>query len=299
MPDPEKVGHADLDAALESDGIVTDADTPPKPEESKEETPPTDEEGEEKSEEPQKKESKEETPDEDFFGAEQEPEADLPEEPEDNRVRSQLGRRVKAMEDDFYELKGTLEEFLREQRKQRKEPEGEPDFDDFDAGGGEDEVVRMKDLPKLLQKFNQDQASEQRKAQEKYERGYLQSLPNWAEENNLNDKQHRKVCEVMQEHYNIRYSNDPVADSRINYLKALSQILSGVAKQRQNPLSKNQEEEQPPPGGPSGSDSDFRAGEQVQLDDYAAEFVKKSGMGEDSVKKALTGNMPTYLMGKK
>lgn len=292
MPEENRVGHSDLDAALESDGANPE-------EEALEETPEDEgaEEGEESPTATGEGEEEGESEEYDFFEDEEEPEQEVPEEPEDNRERSQLGRRVKAMEDTVYELRGLIEQFVRGQQNQgrRQAPPEEEDFDDGyeeEDSGGRDEVVRKSDLPKLFQQWEEAKTSGQRK----YEQGYIQSREKWASELKLNPKQHDMVKQVMDEHFNVRYSNDPVRDSKENYLKAYSYILSGQLKKQRNPLAKNETEEQPPPGGASGSNSDFRAGEELQLDDAAAEFIKKTGMKEDSVKKALTGNMPTYLM---
>jgi hypothetical protein len=35
-----------------------------------------------------------------------------------------------------------------------------------------------------------------------------------------------------------------------------------------------------------------------EMDDYAKEFVAKTGMKPESVAEALTGDAPTYLLGK-
>jgi hypothetical protein len=71
-----------------------------------------------------------------------------------------------------------------------------------------------------------------------------------------------------------------------------------MGKKPKNPLDKNKDETPKNLGSGEDSKKETRTPSPVELDEYAAEFVKSTGMKPESVESALKGDAPTYLAGK-
>jgi len=206
----------------------------------------------------------------------QEPE--VPEEPTDNRERSNLGRRVKAMEDGLKTIVDKIDSYF---TKQNSEPEAD-----------EEEIVTRKDLEKYLQSY---QAKQQESAKQ-YEREYLQHESTLGMD--MTDAEYTEIITERYNNFNTRYSDNPKADAELNFMKAYNAVLKKkVQPQRQNPLKGNKPEA--PLGGPTQSVNTNRDPNPIHLDDAAKEYVQRMGISEEKVKAALSGEIPIHLIGSK
>lgn len=182
-----------LDKALEGTAEV-------KPEETKEEVKP------ETSEQPVEKTATTET----------KPEAeDL-----DHKESSKLGRKLKGLESKFDQVLSRLDQLA---KPSEKEPEIEvPEV-----------ITTPEDVRMVLQaeqaKLRQAQGA-QAQAQQTYEQGYLKTLSTLEGEN---EDLHEEIMEIITENakrgsleFNRKFSDNPVADARINYAEAKASLLS-------------------------------------------------------------------------
>jgi len=94
-------------------------------------------------------------------------------------------------------------------------------------------------------------------------------------------------------------SNNPQLDARVNFNAAMARHYKALATARHNPLSKNKDQDAEALGGPAETSVKPKKIATPDLDEYAKDFVKRTGMKTESVAKALKGDMPVYLRGGK
>lgn len=94
-------------------------------------------------------------------------------------------------------------------------------------------------------------------------------------------------------------SNNPQLDARVNFNAAMARHYKALATAKHNPLSKNKDQETEALGGPTETNVKPKEAKAPDLDEYAKDFVKRTGMKSESVVKALKGDMPVYLRGGK
>jgi len=246
---------------------------------------------------------KEETPVEEKELSKEEPEKDtLEKEPEeieeplDNAERSRLGRRVSAIESSIQTL---VDEFRTIMKSAGKDDTPTYDTDLLSDEDG-DEYVTKKDLPKFYESQRMREAKEAERIKrdtDKYNNDYNSVFQELGK--TVDADFHTEVLQEMKANHNFKRSNSGVLDAELNYLKAKDAILQKKSAGPQNPLDKNKDKNTENLGGPSDTIVTGKADTPVKLDKYAAEFVARVNMSEDSVKKALDGNARTGLMGGK
>lgn len=228
-----------------------------------------------------------ETPEVEESQEEVQPE-EVPEEPTDNRERSQLGRRVKSMEekfDQFMERTGALlQASLQKPEEKSPEPEIDPNFI----------PTNVAELNKWYETKEREKARRQEIYQSSY-RSQLDVLGKDAE----SPEEHDAVVQEMMKNFNIKRSDNGVNDASINYLQAKVSYLRNKVVTPKNPLEKNKDKENKNLGGPAGTPSiKVKTPQPVKLDKYAADFVARVKMDDEKVQEALSGPTPTYLGGK-
>jgi len=250
--------YAELDAAAESQP---------------EETPEINEEVQEEVQEETQQEVHEEVQEE-----------EIPEEPVDNKERSNLGRRVKSMEETmqkFIEQTGMLIQST-VKKEEPPEPEIDPNF-------------IPTSVAELDQWYESKKQQEQRQVNA-YQNSYRAQLDVLASDST--PEEHQAVVTEMMKNFNIKRSNDGGNDAAINYLNAKIAHLKKTAVK--NPLTKNEGKIVQNLGTPAGSPSvKTKAPQAVKLDKYAAEFVARTQMSDDDVNQALSGEAPSYLSGRR
>lgn len=203
-----------------------------------------------------------------------------PEEPEDNTIRSNLGRKVKALDDQIADINNKFSR-IEELLSKRAEPIEEDD-----------------DTPYLTVKQYQKIKKEEEQAVTQYNSDYIRAEVDVGLELEVTEKEHEEILKEVRENYFQKHSNDAKADAAKNYMKAYTAILKRKANGgKPNPLKGN------PPSGPLGGLDPSKGGEPtektVKLDPHAAEFIKKMGLDDKWASNALEGELPTHLMGNK
>lgn len=265
-----KVSHDDLDAALEEDATQDIPADEAKPE-AEEET----ETQEETPEEP------EETPVDD----------DLPDEPTDNSERSMLGRKVKGLSDELAEIK----QLLRDRPTQQDRQETIDDFDEDD-----DLPITKKEAIRIAREEQKKVMEEEKNQRTVYNETAERVLIDLGLEEQLDEKTHIDVYQRASKNWKVHTGNAKT-DALINFKEALTQTLKAqlkLGKEPKNPLNKNKDKTPKNLGGGDETKTTVKSPLSVELDEYSKEFVKKTGMKEESVREALTGDAPTYLAGK-
>lgn len=229
---------------------------------------PKEEEGKAEEEEKQEEEAKEEEK--------------TPDEPDDNRERSNLGRRVKAMEDTVTTLANAVQQFVDNTNKPGEE-----------SGESDDvEYLTKKDVESYFTQLRTKEANQLKE----YDNTYLRHEVTLGMD--LSEEEYEEVRQERMANFNVRHTDDPRADAEKNFLLAQNAVLKNkIGGKKPNPLKGKKPEA--PLGGPSGSENEGKQEKSIILDDAAKEFVEKMGMSEESVKKALSGDTPLYLQGSK
>ena len=122
----------------------------------------------------------------------------------------------------------------------------------------------------------------------KYENGYLKTLGGLT--SGYDENVARTIEKTVREDFNIRYSDDPVADAERNFLKAKIALMERSVERKKNPLKGGGKDL--PLGGSSGSDNDFKSARTFKLDEHAQSLVDSMGLDEKFVEKALSGEAP-------
>ena len=178
--------------------------------------------------------------------------------PEGHKERSELGRKVKGIEDQVGFLSEQVQNFISklEQKRQQQQTD-ELDFVDTSN-------------PQTLEEFldRRDQAKEQKKKE--YTQQALSSLKSQGVD--LSQKAYNAVCDEAVNNW-TKHTGDPAIDARLNFLDARVRIRERQLKTRTNPLSKNTDQDAEGLGGESGSRIDQRVQVPPKLSEAAQGFV--------------------------
>ncbi len=207
-----------------------------------------------------------------------------PEDEEEHRERSKLGRKVKQLEDVIQQQNERMEMLM----AKLETPASTNPY--------EDEILTEEDWKKY-RAIRKKETEEQTK----YSQGYIRNF--YAEgkkDREGNPELYDEVYNEMAVNFNIRYSNDPSMDAALNYAKAKAAVL---AKKTASPKLKPNLKGGDKPQASTNIDVKSRAApepsEEIELDDEAKEFVRKVGMKTESIREALKGEAPAHLSARK
>jgi len=206
----------------------------------------------------------------------------IEEEEPDQQERTRLGRRLKRMEDQFGQIMDKIDTISTQRQQYVPPPDANVTGDDLP-----EYVATGQDVVKVLGVYEKKRAKEQ----EQYEQGYIQ---NFRKMGGRDGDYYEEIFNEMQTNFNIKHTGDPLIDSRINYAEAKASIM---AKKIAPPKKKDATRgERPESSDLSVSTRETsRASDMPVLDDFAKEFIAKTGMKEDSIKGALSGEAPIHL----
>jgi len=195
------------------------------------------------------------------------------EEPDDNRERSNLGRKVKYLEEKLSkldEIAAKIDRFT-----SRKEPE--PD---------DDAPIPMtaRELREFVRREASDLETSKAEKQKEYERGYLKHEASLGMD--LSEEEYAEVINERLQNFNVRHTDNPNTDAELNFHKAYAAVLKKkMSKGKENPLKGKKPDG--PLGGTTTSESTTRAAATPKLDKEAAEFAAKMGLSAEMIAKAL------------
>jgi len=221
-----------------------------------------------------------------------EPKETIDWEKELNDTKSDFGRKQKAMETQISTLTNSMSELVNAIKSGQGNRQQE--VDDFDI---DDPIpLTMGGLAEAINKLMSQKQSTTDREVTQYEGGYLKTIEKLGSD--YNDKVHKHIVDRMFKEFNIRHSDNPALDAKLNFRDAEAAILREVRERKANPLSKNKGVANKNLGGATNTDQDIRTSAPVKFDKYAADFIKATGMKEEDAQKALEGDMPLYLRGR-
>lgn len=211
---------------------------------------------------------------------------------DENAERSKLGRKVKYLEESLIpRLESKIDLLLAQ-----KSP-GKTEDDEFIPPQTQEEFERK------VAEFEDKKVSRIQNNQLKYQAGFLSALSRIGleEDGSIYEE---VVNEIKKEGskfnvcYSSDYTSDPNVDAERNYIKAKNFILSQklksvtVSKEPVNPLKGDKPKV---PFGVSGTTKVAPKSEpELEMDEYARDFVRRTKMSDEDVKVALTGPEKTY-----
>lgn len=283
-----------LASAWESDQKQTDAKV-----EVKKEEPKVEPKVEQKAEPEKKEEVKEEIQE--------------PEEPVDNAERSRLGRRLKQIEEQNKQLINEIQSLRGGQPKQ--EPQENVTFDRnyvnqrlqsiLEAAVERGEIPATVVTPQdsyLVDRFVKTaEAQIVNEANQKFASGYIQTLQSPHLKGDTPDDIHAEViAELYKEEspFNLKRLYNPVADAHLNYMEAKNAILQKrLTENKPKTVFKGKPENAPPIGTSVSTRTETVSNDLPELDAASQDLIKRMGMSPESVKAALSKEMPYYLRG--
>jgi hypothetical protein len=209
-------------------------------------------------------------------------EVEAPVEPEDNAVRSQLGRKVKYMEDTMNETLGKLDAFLQSQSQpQYQQPQYAPPVQEE----VEEEFLTNRNVGSVIENYMTQHQSQQSQEQARYENDYVKMTNRLASE--VDETDYTEINTEMMTNFNVRHGNDASADAERNWLRAERAVLR---KRQANPVRKaplKQEKPSAPLGGGSVQNASAKKVKMPKFDDATLAYMKKTGMTEERAAKIL------------
>ena len=199
---------------------------------------------------------------------------EVKEELDDNRERSNLGRKVKILEDKLSRLDEIAAKLDRISTPKRELP---PD---------DDAPIPMtaRELREFVWKENQQLETFKAQKQREYVQGYLKHEATLGMD--LSEQEYEEVIKERVANFDVRHSDNPMADADLNFHKALASVLrKKMSKGKENPLKGKKPDG--PLGGPTGTENATRAAVTPKLDKDAAEFAQKMGLSAEQIQKAL------------
>jgi hypothetical protein len=217
-------------------------------------------------------------------------------EPSDNADRSKLGRKVKFMEDSLNGIKESIDDRMdRIEQMLTKNQQPEPYKEDFEDEDDEEIILTKKEFKEQMQSFMTEQQTQKTDSQAQYEKGYLSTIKQLGAEEESEDE-FNAIYDEMMTNFNNKLSDNPEMDAERNWLKATKSVLKKQAAQpikKENPLKGRKPKA---PLGKGSTDTVPKSASAVpELDDVAAEFIKKTGMSDELVADALNGEAPARL----
>lgn len=216
-----------------------------------------------------------------------EPQAGVkPIEEEDHSEKSRLGRKVKRMEEQFSSVLERFDDFMSQRGSIPPQPSPPAD-----------ELPEFIQTPEDVERVVSARERKIEIAQQVYSGNYIKQLRGLG---NVNTEIHDDILNEMSvnPNFNARHTGNPIVDARLNYAEAKASVLAKkTAGTRPNiPIGGGS------PTAPTGISATSRnavtpTSELPELSEASKEFIRRTGMSEEDVKAALTGNAPLSIMG--
>lgn len=197
---------------------------------------------------------------------------------ERHKEQSNLGRKVKKLEETLEGLSSKLDAYFTQTTTRRTEVEEPP----------EDEIITTrKDVRRVMEEEERRKIQTQTERAKKYETSYVQEVRKMSRDDDELGEELLKELFTKESPFNRYITGDPIADARINYAEASRATLKKkIATTKPKPNVKGEKSAISTNMTVTNRESSEGVGIPA-LDDFAREFVNKTKMSEDSVKSAL------------
>jgi len=187
-----------------------------------------------------------------------------PKEDDDHSEKSRLGRRLTRLETD-------IRSFMDEMKSTRKQP-----IED-------DEVPEVISTREDVLKVMSVEERKREKARVDYESNYLRKLSEFQGDTENEKKQYEEIEKEMLANFNRKVTGNPLVDAELNFTKAKLSIT-----EKKIPGREFKGRAESPTGSPTIPNAVKTTPKGLpELDEFARDFVRRTGMSEDSQKKAL------------
>jgi len=204
------------------------------------------------------------------------------EKPIDQAESSRLGRKVKGLEDQLQNLMSKMDTYFAPKEGLASQQDSElPEI-----------IQTPDDVRKVMQ------AEEQRKQNfvNQYRSGYARKILDLGNGEDIDKETHDEIVNEMMipnSPFNKILSDNPLADAEINYAKAMRAVLSKKYSKPKGPVIPGRAETPVAATGVTiGTRTATPSINPIQLDEASQDFVKKLGLNEEFVKKALSREVP-------
>ena len=226
-------------------------------------------------------------------------EEEEPPEPRDNKERSQLGRKVAALEGTLkaYEQQIQQTNMLLNTLLQQNAPpapvdqtvEGEDEAEYIPSTRKEFDALLEKRIKQIQEKETQEQTAQRTQ----YETGYLSTLTKLGAESD-DSALHEEAFKLSTEAgapYNVVRTGNPLIDAETNYHAALVHVLKQrLTRAKKDEAPKNPLKGDPPRaplGAPSGMAAKVKEPPKIKLDDHARRAAMRMGLTDADVSDIL------------
>jgi hypothetical protein len=195
----------------------------------------------------------------------------------EQKERSNLGRKVKKLEDTLEQMN----EAIQEMRSQRQAPQT-----------AQEDLPEYISTPGDVEKYLTLRERKQKEERDRYQSVYAKTFREVGKED---PEMYEEIFNEMFEHFNVVKTGQAEVDAELNYARAKASVF---AKKTSQPKPKANVKGKEPAGSTNlsvDSRAETTSGPEIELDDYAKEFMAKTGMKPESVKDALKGEIPIHL----
>jgi hypothetical protein len=214
---------------------------------------------------------------------------------EDQKERTRLGRNVKALQDKVDALTEALNRMMESGRMGAPVAETGQELPEI--------ITTAEDVKKVLdaerKREQQATAQEQSKKME-YGMTYLKTLDSFGDVEGVDEVLHVEAaaeCQKAGSPFNRILTGDPKTDARLNYEQALEVVKARLAaKPKANTLG---DRSLPTGASASTTKGPTQTQKTVTLSPEAAEYVRRRGLKDDFVSKALQGNTEYTVKGQR
>ena len=209
-------------------------------------------------------------------------EVEAPQEPEDNAVRSQLGRKVKYMEDTMNETLGKLDAFLQTQSQPQYQ---QPQYQQPIQEEVEEEFLTNRNVGNVIEKYMSQHQAQQNSQADKYNDDYIKTINRLGSD--LSDVDFNEIDAERMKNFNQAHSVNGMADAESNWQKA---EISVLRKRQANPIRKTplkQEKPSAPLGGGGAQNTGTKKTKMPKFDEATLSYMKSTGMSEEQAAKIL------------
>lgn len=154
----------------------------------------------------------------------------------------------------------------------------------------------MPTTKKELDEYFDRRTALQKQKDQNYSDTYIKTVEKLSK-GEENPEIHKAIVDEMMANFNFRYSDDATLDAESNYNKAARAYYKKQVslQDKTSPLTGPGDGTPPLGGGLGGEEMVGKEVPMPKLDDAASDYVRRTGMSEEKVKAALTGEMPTGL----
>ena len=213
--------------------------------------------------------------------AQQAQEVGLPEEPVDNAVRSQMGRKLKYMEEKMDESFGKLDAFLQTQSQpQYQQPQYQPVQEEV-----EEEFLTNRNVGSVIEKYMTQHQAQQNSQADKYNDDYIKTINRLGSD--LSDEEFNEIDAERMKNFNQAHSVNGGADAESNWQRA---EISVLRKRQANPVRKaplKQEKPSAPLGGGGAQNTSTKKTKMPKLDEATISYMESVGMSPEKAAKIL------------